>query len=115
MCGSLANGCTEPMVNVGIMNEGASLEHGMTSGGAGVKGDKVSISRVVEEGIHHWQTGEILGWDDGYMVEGCTAIVVIGKEPTSHNGRIVRIDAVELLVRGKVSASSDGDVVTGMR
>ena len=46
------------------------------------------------------------------MVEGLAAIVVIGEEPTSHNGRIVRIDTTELLVRGEVSARSDVDAVT---
>ena len=43
------------------------------------------------------QTGEILGRDNGDAVEGCAAIVVISKEPTGHNGRIVSLDAVELL------------------
>ena len=100
------------MVNVGIANKGASLEDGMTSRGAGVKGDKVGISQAAEESCHHQQTSEILGWDDGDAVEGCTAIVVIGKEPTGYNGRIVRINMTELLVGGEVSARSDGDMVT---
>ena len=35
---------TEPIVDVSIVNEGASLEDGTTGGGAGVKGNKVGIS-----------------------------------------------------------------------
>ena len=67
------------MIDVGIANEGASLEDGMTSRGTGVKGDKVSISQAAEVSGHHQQTGEILGWYDGYAVEGRAAIVVISK------------------------------------
>ena len=45
-------------------------------------------------------------------MEGHAAIVIIGSEPTDHNGRIESINAIELLVRGEVSAGSDSDVVT---
>ena len=62
---------------------------------------------MVEESTVHGQTSEILGWDNWDAVEGHAAIVIISNEPTGHNGRIESINVIELLVRGKVSASSD--------
>ena len=65
---SLSLGHTEPMVDIGVTDKCASVEDGATSGGTGVKGDKVGIGRMAEISGRQRQAGEMLGWDGGYAV-----------------------------------------------
>ena len=67
---------------------------------------------MAEEGAVHWETSEILGWDDRDAVEGHAAIVIISSEPTGYNFRIENIDAIELLVGREVSSCGDCDSMT---